>query len=176
VKSIILTGYALFLFVPSGRSQDAAIDHHPFAIGEINYFGYGGLPLEKIRAALPWHVGDKLSFATFSRKPVADAISSVIGKPPTDVNIVCCDPSRRLEIFIGLPGSTSRSVPTAPAPSGNIHLDPEGLRLYNQGQPLMMKISCQAPPPKNTPQLPPNQPHPFARRCNKSPSIPVYLY
>ena len=138
-RAFILTCCVLSLFIGSGWSQNADAEHRLFQIGEINYFGYGGLPLEKIRAVLPWHVGDTLTFATFSRKPVVDAITSAIGKPPTDVNVTCCDASQHLEIFIGLPGSTSRSVPTAPAPSGNIHLNPEGLRLYEQEQPLLQQ-------------------------------------
>lgn len=138
MKALVLTCCTL-LFARSGWSQDADMEHRPFAIGEINYFGYGDLPLQKIRAAVPWHIGDTLTFATFSRKPVEDAISSAIGKPPTDVNITCCDASKHLEIFIGLPGSTSHSVPTGPNPSGNTHLDPEGMGLYEQEQPLLMQ-------------------------------------
>ena len=108
--------------------------HHPFQIGAINYFGYGGLPLKKIRSTLPLHTGDTLTYATFSRESVKDSISAVIGRPPTDVNITCCDASHHIQIFIGLPGSTSRPVPTAPTPSGQAQLDPEGTRLYEQEQ------------------------------------------
>ena len=136
MKALVLIFYTL-LFTGSGWSQDADMDHQPFAIGAINYFGYGDLPIAEIRAAIPLHVGDTLTFATFSRKPVEDAVSSVIGKKPTDVNIVCCDALKHVELYIGLPGSTSRSVPTAPIPSGKIHLDPEGMRLYDQEQPLL---------------------------------------
>jgi len=137
LNTIVLTCCITLLVAHSGWSQDGDMEHRPFPIGEINYFGYGDLPLEKIRAAVPWHIGDTLTFATFSRKPVVDAIATVIGKQPTDVNIVCCDASKHLEIFIGLPGSTSRSVPTSPIPTGNTHLDPEGMRLYEQEWPLL---------------------------------------
>lgn len=138
MKALVLTCCAL-LFTGSGWSQDADMAHRAFAIGEINYFGYGDLPLQKIRAAVPWHVGDALTFATFTKEPVNDAITSAVGKPPTDVNVTCCDASKHLEIFIGLPGSTSHPVPTGPTPSGNTHLDSEGLRLYEQEQPLLMQ-------------------------------------
>ena len=111
----------------------------PFIIGEINYFGYGGLPLQSIRAAVPWHSGDTLTFATFTRKPVEVGIQSVLGKAPTDVNVTCCDDSKKLEIFIGLPGSTSHVVPTRPAPSRNIHLDPEGMRLYEKASEFLVQ-------------------------------------
>jgi hypothetical protein len=125
------------LFCSTMRAQDIDMDHHPFPIGEINYFGYGALPLERIRAAIPWHIGDTLTFATYSKEAVDEAVKSAIGKPPTDVNIVCCDSSQRLEIFIGLPGNTSRPLQTDFVPSGQTHLDSRGLRLYQQEQPLL---------------------------------------
>ena len=118
-------------------SQDADMEHRAFKVGAINYFGYGGLPLEKIRAALPLHVGDTLTHASFSKQPINDAVSSVIGKPPTDVNITCCIGDEQLEVFVGLPGSTSRAVAKRPSPSGTTRLDPEGLRLYEREQPLL---------------------------------------
>ena len=117
------------------------MEHRPFAIGEIDYFGYGGIPLAKVRAAVPWHAGDTLTFATFSKTPLEEAITRVVGKPPTDVNIVCCDPSMHLEIYIGLPGSTMRPVPTASAPSSDTHLDAEGLSLYQREQPLLAQAA-----------------------------------
>jgi hypothetical protein len=139
MNALVLTCCALFLFTGSGNgwSQDADMEHHVFPVGAINYFGYGGLPLQKVRAALPLHVGDSLTHATFSKKPINDAVLSVIGKLPTDVNVTCCIASQQLEIFIGLSGSTSRPVPSGPIPSANARLDPEGLRLYEQEQPLI---------------------------------------
>ena len=119
------------------QSQDADMEHRPFTIGAINYFGYGGLPLQKVRAAVPWHVSDSLTFATFSKKPVEEAVQSVLGESPTDVNITCCDLSGHLEVFIGLPGSTFHPVKIARNPSGDARLDPEGLRLYTQEGPLL---------------------------------------
>jgi hypothetical protein len=139
MKALVLTCCALFFFAGSGSgwSQDADMDHHPFQIGAINYFGYGDLPLQNVRATQPLHVGDTLTHATFSKKPINDAVFSAIGKLPTDINVTCCIASQQLEIFIGLPGSTSRPLPIGPAPSGNARLDPEGMRLYEHEQPLI---------------------------------------
>lgn len=134
MKNLALMCCAFLMLTCSGWSQDADMKHHPFQIGAINYFGYGGLPLEKIRSKLPMHTGDTLTYATFSKKPINDAVSAEIGKQPTDVNVTCCDASQHLLIFIGLPGSTSRPVPTAPPPSGDTRLDLKGLRLYEQEQ------------------------------------------
>ncbi|WP_035356343.1 HEAT repeat domain-containing protein [Edaphobacter aggregans] len=131
-KTIILPCCALLLFTSPVLSQDADMEHHPFQVGPINYFGYGGLPLEKVRYVLPLHTGDTLTYATFSKKPINDAVLGVIGKAPTDINVVCCDDSQRLLIFVGLAGSTSRPVPTSTVPLSKTHLDDKGLQLYEQ--------------------------------------------
>ncbi|WP_157466550.1 hypothetical protein [Edaphobacter aggregans] len=69
-KTIILPCRALLLFISPVLSQ----------VGPINYFGYGGLPLEKVRSVLPLHTGDTLTYATFSKKPINDAVLGAIGK------------------------------------------------------------------------------------------------
>ena len=56
MKALILVCCAL-LSTGSAWSQDADMEHRPFVIGAINYFGYGDLPLQKVRSAVPWHVG-----------------------------------------------------------------------------------------------------------------------
>lgn len=132
MKKLLLIGSAAVALACSAHSQDADMDHHPFQIGAINYFGYGGLPLDKVRSALPLHVGDTLTFATFSDKPIREAVLAAIGKPPTDINEVCCNESGKLWIYIGLPGSTSRPVSTRKPPSGTARLDDRGIQLYDQ--------------------------------------------
>jgi hypothetical protein len=127
------------LFACVAWSQETDMDHHAFQIAAINYFGYEGLSLEKVRSVLPLHIGDTLTYATFSRKPINDAVLSAVGKGPTDVNVVCCDDSHRLLVFIGLPGSTSRPFPTNAAPSGEAHLDEAGLHLYEQERSVLEK-------------------------------------
>ena len=136
MKAIALMCCAL-AFSGAGRCQKDDMEHQAFQVGAINYFGYGDLPLDKVRAALPLHVGDTLTQATFSKQPTMEAVTSVIGKPPTDVNVTCCIGAEKLEVFIGLPGSTSKAVPKASALTGDTRLDPEGMRLYQQMQPLL---------------------------------------
>jgi hypothetical protein len=38
------------------------------------------------------------------------------GKPATDIAAVCCDKAHRLQIYIGLSGTSSRSLAHNPAP------------------------------------------------------------
>lgn len=131
-----MTKLALVLLIMAlvhpARSQQADMEHTPFQIGEINYFGYGGIDLVPIRSQLPLHVGDTLTFATFSKGPTEATITHLTGQPPTDLNITCCDEAKHLLIYIGLGGTSSRPMPTGISPHGTDHLDPAALHLYDQ--------------------------------------------
>lgn len=137
-KTLSLVCCGLLLFARTSRSQDVDMEHQPFQVGAINYFGYGGLPLEKVRSVIPLHTGDTLSYATFSKKPIIDAVRGVTGKAPTDVAIIYCDDSRRLQIFIGLAGSTSRPVPVRTITPTNARLDDAGVQLYEREMEALM--------------------------------------
>jgi hypothetical protein len=115
-----------------GWSQVVDMDHRQFEVGPINYFGYGGLAVDKVRAVLPLHTGDNVSFATLPMDKLRQSVREAVGSPPTDIAIVCCDNEQRLLIFVGLAGNTSRSLASNPAPAGKAHLDSEGLKLYDQ--------------------------------------------
>ena len=58
-------------------------------IGDIEFFGYKGIDIAKVRKALPVHEGDAYSDRTKSQ--VRQAMTGVIGKEPTDVAAICCD-------------------------------------------------------------------------------------
>jgi hypothetical protein len=116
----------------AGSSVFAQDEHIPFQVGQINYFGYGGIDLAPIRAQLPLHVGDTITFATFDDAAIKSFITRTIGHPPTDVGTVCCDDSKRLLIYIGLGGTSSRLLPTANSPRGSDHLATGALKLYDR--------------------------------------------
>src|ERR1700738_3539707 len=92
-------------------------------IGEIEFYGYAGFDLDKVRVALPLHEGDDFKdsdsafFDTTDR--IRAAITTVIGKPPTDIAVVCCDDQRGQMIYIGLPGKSMRNVSYNPPPKGS---------------------------------------------------------
>jgi hypothetical protein len=96
-------------------------------IGVIDFFGYQGLDVAKVRAALPVHMGDRLSRQT--KRLIEDAVERVIGKKPTDVAQVCCDRMGRSLIYIGLPGETYKPFVLNPAPMGRERLPGEILGL-----------------------------------------------
>jgi hypothetical protein len=105
-------------------------------IGEIDFYGYGGLDLDKIRAALPLREGDDFAdsdrafFDTTDR--ISAAITKVIGQPPTDIAVVCCDDQSGQMIYIGLPGKSMRNVPYNPPPKGSARFPVGAISLYQQ--------------------------------------------
>lgn len=112
--------------------QQLDMEHAVFEIGEINYFGYAGIDLDPIRAQIPLHNGDKITFATFSRDATEVAIARLTGHRPTDISIVCCDEGKHVFVYIGLGGTSSRPMPVGIPPVGRDHLDPTAARLYDK--------------------------------------------
>jgi hypothetical protein len=125
-----------FLLVPfylmAGSSAFAQDERTPLQIGQINYFGYGGIDLAPIRAQLPLHIGDTITFATFDDVAVRSFLTGATGHPPTNVNLTCCDNSKRLLVYIGLAGASSRPMPTISSPHGSEHLAAAALKLYDR--------------------------------------------
>lgn len=91
---------------------------------------------KKIRAALPLREGDELSdsddAALEAIGRIREAVKRVLGKPPTDVGAVCCDSHGNAMFFIGLPGSSMRTVPYNPAPTRKVRLPARTLSLYDE--------------------------------------------
>ena len=92
VKPALLLIVLLLAAVASGQ------DKHK-RIGEIDFYGYAGLDLNRIRVALPLREGDDFPdsndvfFDTINR--IREAVKRVIGKPPTDIAVVCSTPRAR---------------------------------------------------------------------------------
>ncbi|HVS80486.1 MAG TPA: hypothetical protein VHE60_01985 [Pyrinomonadaceae bacterium] len=105
-------------------------------IGEIDFYGYAGLDLEKVRAALPLREGDDFRDSDSAFVETIDrikaAITKVIGKPPTDIAVVCCDDQGGQMIYIGLPGKSMRRVPYNPPPKGTVRFPAGVIDLYQQ--------------------------------------------
>jgi hypothetical protein len=105
-------------------------------IGEIDFYGYAGLDLDRVRAALPLHEGDDFPdsdnavFDMIAR--IRGALTSAIGKAPTDVAVVCCDAQGSQMIYIGLPGNSMRNVPYNPPPKGAARFPVRVVGLYQQ--------------------------------------------
>src|SRR2546422_6969406 len=81
MKCVVLL--IVFLFAPVVRGQD-----RPKRIGAIEFYGYAGLDLDKVRATIPVHEGDSFTtsdetfFETLNR--IKKEIKQMTGNPPTD--------------------------------------------------------------------------------------------
>jgi hypothetical protein len=95
----------IILLASSASGQDK-----PKLIGEIEFFGYSRIDLNKVRAVLPFHEKDRFNGETFAekQKQARDAVKQVIGLAPTDIEPICCDDQGNWIIYIGLSGRTIR--------------------------------------------------------------------
>ena len=125
----------VLLFAPVVRGQDK-----PKRIGEIEFYGYAGLDVEKVRAAMPVHEGDPFTtsddifFETINR--VKKEIKRVTGHPPTDVAAVCCDAQGNYMIYIGLLGNSTKTSRYNPVPKLKLRLPTRIVELYQQSNEL----------------------------------------
>jgi len=99
-------------------------------IGDIEFFGYKGLDMAKIRETLSVHEGDEYSERTESQ--VRRAVAATIGKEPTGVNAVCCDEKGNRLLFIGLPGASYKSFVYNLEPKGHERLSSGIMTLYGR--------------------------------------------
>jgi hypothetical protein len=103
----------------------------PKLIGEVEFFGYSGINLNELRAALPFHETDTFIGETYAAKlePAGEAIKRVTGRLPTDIASICCDARGNWVVFIGLTGKT---ISYNPPPKGNTRLPENTLNLYER--------------------------------------------
>jgi hypothetical protein len=112
-------------------------------IGEIGFFGQKGFDTNAILHALPFGEGSVVSMAEADREPwketVRGAVKRIIGQEPTDVARLCCDAAGNLLVYIGLPGSSSRTIQYNPSPRGNDRLPQDFVSLNDEIDDLMFK-------------------------------------
>jgi hypothetical protein len=99
-------------------------------IGAIDFYGYQGLDLAKVRAALPVQVGSPLTQQT--KEAIEASIMEVTGRKPTQVETVCCDPKGRSLVYVGLRGDTFKRFTLNSVPSGTERLPPEVVELSSR--------------------------------------------
>jgi hypothetical protein len=104
-------------------------------LGAIDFFGYKGLDVKSIRAALPLREGDPFPGPRSLKEwknAVEQSVSQVIDRAPTDAGMVCCDDQQNWMIYIGLPGESSKPVAYNSAPHGDSRLPPHVVKLYRE--------------------------------------------
>lgn len=131
ISDITLRLFPLVLFASIISAQET-----PKRIGAIEFFGYPGLDLNKIRASLPIREGDSFDavdvkvFETIDR--IRESVKTSSGKLPTDVAPVCCDTHGNYMIFIGLAGNSTVNTSYNAVPTGTVRLPPATVNLYRQ--------------------------------------------
>lgn len=133
--SLVLVTLWLSL-VASGPTQTAAAqaEERPARIGLIDFYGSGGIDVDKVRATLPIHEGetfDTLAALYAMRPQVEESVQRITNRPVTDVAIVSPGEDVWL-VYIGLGGGLAKSFPYNPAPRGAARLPAAALEIYRQ--------------------------------------------
>lgn len=134
-NSLVLIILLLSLAV-AGQTETALAqaELRPARVGFIEFYGIGGLDVDKVRAALPVHEGETFPtlVALDAMKPrIEEAVRRVTGRPTTDINIVSPGRDEWL-IYIGLSGASVKSFRFNPAPKGTARLPEAALEVYRQ--------------------------------------------
>jgi len=137
-----LAALSLTLFITPVLAQDKS-----FVVGEIEFYGYSHLQLDRIKAALPLNEGDVIAIRDFpaTKEKIKQSVKREVGREATDVSFTCCDPRMNLMIYIGLPGDSSRSFPYNPTPKGSAQLPQRILDLYDREMDLTMEAIQKQP-------------------------------
>lgn len=126
-------GVAMAVMLTAAVARVPAADRRPLAA--VDFFGYKGLDVAAIRAALPFHEGDLFPPANVHsdqlKKQVASTIRQIIGREPTDVAFICCDARQQYLTYIGLPGASYEALAFDPAPTGRARLPKDAVKLGN---------------------------------------------
>jgi hypothetical protein len=110
-------------------------------VGEIEFFGYKGMDVDAVRAALPIHEGEEVRNSSDEwKRKIAGKVKQTIGREPTDVDSVCCDSTLRWMIYIGLPGESSQPLAFNPAPSGAVRFPAEVVKLSEAAGNALMQV------------------------------------
>jgi hypothetical protein len=98
--------YVFFILILLASNISA--QEKPQVIGEIEFFGYSGIDLNKVKTALPFKEGDEFALESFFAKADStnETLKGISGRVSTDLAPVCCDDRAGWIIFIGLSGKT----------------------------------------------------------------------
>ena len=123
--------YLLPVFLLLVAMASAQEEQQPVRIAEIGFYGAGGVDLEKLRAALPFHEGEMFSKETEAQKleKAKQVIKQLTGRAPTEIAPSCCDARGGLTIFIGLSGQAIRYLP---APKGEARFPASVSKLFDE--------------------------------------------
>ena len=133
-NSLIIITLLLSLTASGQTKTQAPLAQKQIRIELIDFFGYAGLDVDKVRANLPIHEGDKFSSGealNALRPKIAEIVQMVTGRAATDVapvspgNDVCF-------LFIGMSGDSMKLFSFNPAPKGTARLSATAMGIYKE--------------------------------------------
>ena len=103
-------------------------------IGEIEFFGYSGIDIKRLKDSLPFREGDEFEIEKRGQlskivQKAEESVQKILARPATDIAPVCCDKQGNWMIYIGLSGKTPRYHPQ---PEKNVRLPGNVIDLYKR--------------------------------------------
>lgn len=141
MKTLILAAIIFVAAIPTfGQSER-------MRVGEIEFFGYRGLDINKIRATLPIKEGDEITETSSVqiRPQIEESVRQAIRRDPTDISFLCCNAQGKVIIYVGLPGLSFRSLRYNPKPGGSVELPSQVVSLYDQMDELLADAVLKQP-------------------------------
>lgn len=136
IKSLCVLTLMLPAICGPAQTKTAAGDSQEgqAVITGIEFFGYGGLDVAKLRAGLPVREGQSLTSmeTLFGTKPkIEEAVKLMTGRPATEVALINTGGGRWI-IYIGLSGGSIKRFSYNTAPEGNSRLPDAAVSIHAQ--------------------------------------------
>ncbi len=105
-----------------------------YQVGSIDFFGGQGMDTAALLQKLPVRIGQPVNVEQVERlrSAVRAAVLAATGKADTDLGVVCCDQPGKLQLYVGLQGSSYRAPAYAAIPTGDAVLPDDGIALYRK--------------------------------------------
>jgi hypothetical protein len=138
----VLVALFFILFIGSALAQEKSL-----IVGEIEFFGYAGLNLARIKAALPLREGDALAIQDFpaTKEKINQSVKYETDHDTTNIAFTCCDNHGNLMIFVGLPGALTQPAEYNTAPKGSARLPRGIVKLYERAMDLNAEAAQKQP-------------------------------
>src|SRR5215472_6406896 len=132
---VLLQAFLLLQLASASLAQDSQ-----FPIGTIDFYGYQGIDLPAVRAALPIHPGDSLKASALeeTKQRVQGSIRQKTKYEVTSFNPVCCNEKGGWMIYIGLNGQSSKPLALTVPPTGAAKLDAEALARVQKAEDALL--------------------------------------
>src|SRR5436853_417786 len=125
----------IFLCVGYVTSQEQQI-----RVGAIEFYGYKGIDVAPIRAALPIKDGATFSMAAMDdvKRQIKQAVKRVTGYEPARAPMTCCDAQGNWNVFIPLNGLNNKPIAYKPVPTGTVLMPQAALDLDRKAHAALM--------------------------------------